>query len=219
MRKPGGKACATFCQQQPDKNISNYNIVVCDSWTKRDPAIRMTITVKMAHRHTDIKIMSLLLPQVTFCVVLKVVVIHIENNLIFLDWGSTILISNSFFIVPECTSSTIIRDATRRISYGKAAKCDDGIVKKWYRFHLPGENIRMPESCTTVNKCGTHGTGWLSGKHPSVNEGIVFRTVCFSWSGNCCLNNIPIRVRNCGSFFIYELKSTSGWCSRRYCTT
>ena len=76
----------------------------------------------------------------------------------------------------------------------------------------------MAESCVDMDRCGTYYPGWLSGSHPTVNEGAVQRRVCFSYYvyGDCCSLSTYIRVRNCGGFFVYQLKPLTV-CNSRYC--
>ena len=76
----------------------------------------------------------------------------------------------------------------------------------------------MPESCVPTYLCGTWITGWLNGKHPTVQEGVVSRQVCFRLQDDCCFWRIKIRNRNCGGFYVYELKAAPSWlCPARYC--
>ena len=93
------------------------------------------------------------------------------------------------------------------------------MAKAWYRFGGQAGN-KMATSCASTHRCSTHVTTWIKGTHPDVNSGIVDRAVCFHWSGNCCEWTHNIRVRNCGTFFVYELSpSTNGYCYYRYCGT
>ena len=76
----------------------------------------------------------------------------------------------------------------------------------------------MAESCVDRYRCGTYYPGWLNGSHPTVNEGAVQRRVCFrdrEYGGFCCLFSIYIRVRNCGGFYVYQLKPLL--CDFLYC--
>ena len=75
----------------------------------------------------------------------------------------------------------------------------------------------MPTSYPPLYKCNTNAPGWLKGEHPSVADGQVTRKACFHWS-NCCSLSTNIKVRNCGSYYVYYLKST-GSCWYRYCST
>ena len=74
----------------------------------------------------------------------------------------------------------------------------------------------MPTSCVPKNRCGTHATGWLNGSHPSVEEGIVTRRVCYHWNSNCCNWKNDIQIQNCGAFYVYRLVKTPV-CWLRYC--
>ncbi len=94
--------------------------------------------------------------------------------------------------------------------------CDNGL-SGWYRFE-GAAGTRMLESCPSQNSCGTHAPGWMSGGHPSVNEGQVTRTVHFNWSNSCSHWSTSVQVSNCGDYYVYELNGTPV-CSLRYCGT
>lgn len=57
----------------------------------------------------------------------------------------------------------------------------------------------------------------LTGSHPNSTEGIVEREFCIRgiYPNECCKNSILARVKNCGTFFVYELASTE--CDSAYC--
>ena len=63
----------------------------------------------------------------------------------------------------------------------------------------------MPTSCQPTNRCGFHITNWINGGHPSVADGQVSRTVCFHWTAGCCEFSTNIKVRNCGSYYVFYL--------------
>ncbi|KAK3743616.1 hypothetical protein QZH41_017690 [Actinostola sp. cb2023] len=117
---------------------------------------------------------------------------------------------------PECSSYTTITDETRNINYGFGTKCDTKIVKQWYRFS-DAAGVRMPTTCVPEHHCGTVAPGWLTEPHPTIQQGIVSRKICFT-QYDCCISSTTIRVRNCGSFYIYEFKAVS-FCYLRYCGT
>ena len=96
-------------------------------------------------------------------------------------------------------------------------KCDNTLVTAWYRFNSTA-GTKMPTTCVSKNRCNTHASGWLNGTHPTPQEGIVNRRVCFHWSSNCCNWDITIKVRKCGLFYVYRLVSPP-YCSIRYCVT
>ncbi|CAH3116237.1 unnamed protein product, partial [Porites lobata] len=130
-----------------------------------------------------------------------------------------IVTCNSIAENPACTGYAQLSTADRHVSsYSiSIALCDSGIVTQWYRF-TGSAGTSMPESCPAEFQCTTHAPGWLNGIHPTVAEGEVTRTVCYHYSGSCCYWSSTIKVLNCGGFYVYELKPTTG-CSRRYCGT
>ena len=126
---------------------------------------------------------------------------------------------NNHFSVAQCSSYTLLNESDRTISsYGSRwGKCDRGLSSKWYRFSARA-GATMPESCVPKFLCGTVRTGWLNGKHPTVHEGVVSRQVCFHVGDSCCWRPRNIRIRNCGGFYVYELKAVpSYYCPARYC--
>lgn len=116
----------------------------------------------------------------------------------------------------ECSSYRILNEANRAMTYNKSSRfiCDRGL-SGWYRFGGEAGN-QIPESCVPTRHCGTHAPGWLSGKHPSVADGVVQRKICFHWSSGCCTWSTYISIRNCGGFFVYKLHRPPA-CTLRYC--
>ncbi|RMX47711.1 hypothetical protein pdam_00012326, partial [Pocillopora damicornis] len=118
-----------------------------------------------------------------------------------------------------CQLNTVLHDVDRDVSHHDPEKteCDQNLNPDWYRFlDIPG--ITMPTECPDPDKCGTSFPGWLSSSHPTVTEGEVAGTVCFSRSSDmCCHQSKNIRVKNCSSFYVYYLVPTS--CPYRYCFT
>ena len=74
----------------------------------------------------------------------------------------------------------------------------------------------MPTACVPTHRCGTHAPGWLQGGHPTEEQGVVTKKVCFHWSGNCCKWSVNIRVRDCGEFYVYNFPKTPV-CYLKYC--
>ena len=96
-------------------------------------------------------------------------------------------------------------------------RCDNELETGWYRFQGAAGD-RMPDKCVLRFRCGTTNPGWLNGTHPTIADGVVTRTVCFSGMEDCCLRrkvNI-IKVKNCSSYYVYELQRPS-WCNFSYC--
>ncbi|XP_022794139.1 uncharacterized protein LOC111332922 isoform X2 [Stylophora pistillata] len=120
----------------------------------------------------------------------------------------------------ECYNHSYLQDAERGMGhyngfYGNV-DCDRYTLQPgWYRF-LGAAGTEMPTSCVGRYRCGTHITGWLSGQHPSVADGIVYVKVCFHWHSSCCQWSAYIRVRNCSGFYVYELVPVP-YCSSRFC--
>ena len=124
------------------------------------------------------------------------------------------------FPISECQNYGSLNSADRKITYSGSSYCDSGIGPGWFRFE-GSAGTRMATSCPPTGRCATVAPGWLNGGHPTVADGQVSRTVCFHFSGNCCLWSTNIKVRNCGSYYVYYLHSTpnNGHCYLRYCGT
>ena len=76
----------------------------------------------------------------------------------------------------------------------------------------------MVTACPQLRRCGATFPAWLSGDHPSVADGTVERKVCVRNFDGCCKVEVRIKVKNCGSYYIYDLKNP-GSCDFRYCST
>ena len=120
--------------------------------------------------------------------------------------------------ITECYNHIYLEDLERGQRFYNGFngyyQCDNNLPFGWYRFR-GAAGTQMPTQCVGENRCGSHGTGWLSTPHPSIADGIVNATVCFHWT-SCCLWSINIRVRNCSGFYVYELRPTQS-CYYRYC--
>lgn len=122
-----------------------------------------------------------------------------------------------------CSNHTVLEDHWRSTSnvridrdfYDNWAHCDSAL-NGWYQ--LTGEfGQQMPEYCVPEYSCGTHLPMWLSGKHPTIEDGIVNRTACANWNENCCLWSITILVKNCAKgYYVYKLQQTPT-CPMAYC--
>ena len=124
------------------------------------------------------------------------------------------------FAVERCNDYKNLSDADRKGSYetpiGKVF-CDKQILYGWYRF-VGAAGTKMPTTRVPAFRCGTYLSGWLNGAHPSVEDGEVSRTICFSDRVHGCEDTIQISVKNCGSYFIYKLLPPPR-CNSRYCGT
>ncbi|XP_041038352.1 uromodulin-like [Carcharodon carcharias] len=95
-------------------------------------------------------------------------------------------------------------------------KCDANLQEGWYRFKSSG-GWKIPDSVVPELHCSTYSPGWLQGSHPTLGQGVVTRTVCFTSLWNPCNWTREIKVKNCSRYFVYELKPAPG-CSAAYCT-
>ena len=121
----------------------------------------------------------------------------------------------SFLAASECNQYKILNDSDRHSDFGRGQKCDKQLTEDWYRFSA-GAGTSIATHCLPDHRCGTDLPGWMDGAHPTVDEGVVSRKVCFSGWSECCYRNITINVRNCSSFFVYRLKPVQD-CYWRYC--
>ncbi|XP_044181432.1 uromodulin-like [Acropora millepora] len=120
-------------------------------------------------------------------------------------------------VVPECASYITLNASDRNEHYTGRAKCDNKLETKWYRFQGQAGK-QLATKCPPVQRCNTDVPGWMKGKHPNVEDGIVKRQVCFHGYNNCCYKTTTIDVRNCGAYFVYRLNKLS-YCNSRYCGT
>ncbi|XP_041038142.1 uncharacterized protein LOC121274841 isoform X2 [Carcharodon carcharias] len=130
------------------------------------------------------------------------------------------LIADSALTDP-CANHTILDQAWRSI-YCKWTECtgqwmcDDKLQEGWYQFKSSG-GLKIPETLILFGHCSTASSGWLNGSHPTMGEGEVTRTVCFTLAENRCFWTREIKIKNCSSDFVYELKPVPG-CNAAYCT-
>lgn len=124
---------------------------------------------------------------------------------------------------PECFNFMTLEDWTRRIHQKSGNyKYDNYLKYGWYRFvtgyQMPSRSSLSSSSyCHSSGYCDTSYQGVLIGSHPSsTSSARAYRMVCFGRSGNCCRYYKNIYVRNCGSFYVYQLQPTCSNC--RYCT-
>ena len=114
--------------------------------------------------------------------------------------------------VDGCTNYTVLSEADRTQENAEPPydRTDLGLVTGWYRFQgVAGD--RMPDKFVRRYHCGTTYPGWLNGVHPTVAEGVVLRTVCYDGGGVCGLFSNIIKVKNCRSYYVYELSRIFGY--------
>ena len=123
---------------------------------------------------------------------------------------------------PGCIKYQWLTDSDRRYDFSSSSsqKCDDNL-QGWYRFG-GGAGTRMVTNChfQTYYACNAYYSGYMSGSHPSVNEGIVTRTVYFFYPNSCGNYGRSIKVINCaGLYYVYQINNGVPGCSGRYCST
>ena len=129
------------------------------------------------------------------------------------------VLSSATIVLDPCSKYKSLNAIDRLESFTAQSqvRCDHrDVTPGWYRFIGVAGNPQMPTTCPPVRRCGTHAPGWIKGQHPSVADGEVTREVCYHWANNCCRWKNNIKIKNCGSFYVYELQKTPA-CSLRYC--
>lgn len=66
----------------------------------------------------------------------------------------------------------------------------------------------MPDICVPLQICSTSLALWLSGQHPTIEDGMVTRPVCANDGNDCCrYKPVSIQVKACsGNYYVYEFK-------------
>lgn len=123
---------------------------------------------------------------------------------------------------PECMEYTPLTDATRNVTTSPYVpkSCDAQLAPGWFRFQ-GAAGSRMPTTPPPPYSCGTGTPGYMNGTHPTADEGIIETTACFHWADNgkdypCFGGPKPLKVLNCGEYFVYHL-TPSAACMSRYC--
>ena len=130
---------------------------------------------------------------------------------------------NSTFLADPCHNYRNLSEADRKSTHNTPdgqGKCDDEssiTFGKWYRF-VGDAGTKMPTRCVPERRCGADLSGWLEGGHPTLADGEVSSEVCFTRGGDCCKKSKKIKVKDCGSYFIYQLQKPPT-CVSRYCST
>ncbi|XP_040211651.1 uromodulin-like [Rana temporaria] len=125
-----------------------------------------------------------------------------------------------YFCSDPCVSHRILNNPWRGTNNTLSPfnNCDN-YMSGWYRFTGSG-GVRLPENCVPENRCGTQAPVWMNGTHPMIRDGIVDRTACAHWYGDCCYRTSTIQVKACPQgYHVYKLSSNPGsWCYSSYCT-
>lgn len=120
------------------------------------------------------------------------------------------------FQVDECHAYQNLTDAVRRYDYDQVDTGCDNDLNGWYRFQ-GAAGTKMVTTSPGRDKCGATFPAWLHGDHPTVADGTVDIEVCINKFEECDVSGNFIKVKNCGSYYIYKFK-TINECFR-YCVT
>lgn len=104
--------------------------------------------------------------------------------------------------------TSIIATRCKPSSETTSAKCDSWTSNKWYRF-VKTAGTSIPRICPYADRCGANTAGWINGKHATVEEGEVTRTVCYQYRTSCCYWSRQFNVYNCSDFYVYKLPSVT----------
>ncbi|XP_056325001.1 uncharacterized protein LOC130238120 [Danio aesculapii] len=121
-----------------------------------------------------------------------------------------------------CNNYTVLNDSwrsTKNAYNSSLLYCDQDVNWfGWYRLFINGQSAQMPDTCVAMYSCGAQGPLWLSGGHPTVEDGVVTRDVCARDTSCCNVKARQIRVKACpGGFYVYELVKPSIGCYNTYC--
>jgi len=124
----------------------------------------------------------------------------------------------------QCHKYNELNSSTRKLTSSTTSSyCDKSSHSRdwkgtgWYRV-TGGAGTQLADTQVASRHCGTQATGYLTGGHPSVEEGEVTRTVNFNWDGKPASWTKTVRVTNCGSYYVYHLVDVGGVCDLGYCT-
>lgn len=145
----------------------------------------------------------------------------------FLFMFVTLLVFGSILAQPDCSGCCGVgnyteidepRRSNRSIwEVGQVALCDRDLPWGWYRFtsFVGGQ---MPTSVVSPKRCGTSAPIWINGVHPSEQDGAVDQKACINFFGinGGCADSFYIKIRNCGTFYVYYLRPTYS-CAIAYC--
>ena len=133
----------------------------------------------------------------------------------------SVLLQLSFhFAADPCYDYKHLSEVNREISYNTpfgSELCDYQLSEGWYPS-VGAAGKKMLTTRVPAFRCGTKWSGWLNGAHPTVENGEVQRTVCFSDYSTGCKYSNDIIVKKNGSCLIYKLFHPPG-CESHFCGT
>ena len=147
-----------------------------------------------------------------------------RNSLSIFEWFQ----KQSIPSIPEgCQDYKVLDNPKRKATYSTPSgqwKCDqtgysnispDWKGPGWYRFAI-NVGSKIPEHTVGGERCNTGGSGWLQGNHPITVGETKTAKVCFNGVYGICNWSATIKIRHCGSYFIYNLPDAPH-CNLGYC--
>ncbi|XP_048580273.1 uncharacterized protein LOC5514016 isoform X2 [Nematostella vectensis] len=119
-----------------------------------------------------------------------------------------------------CSNYATLNDDSRLLSRVTSLLISDDVSineTNWYQFTGKAGYYHFPGHVVPEGRCGATASGWMSGTHPSVSEGVVKRTVCFHSNSQECRYSVSVYVRNCFGFYVYKLRKLDAAWNARYC--
>ncbi|XP_048009718.1 adhesion G protein-coupled receptor E3-like isoform X1 [Megalobrama amblycephala] len=135
------------------------------------------------------------------------------------DTGNITTVTPVTISPDPCYNYTVLDDPWRSINNTNNNMCDQYVSwSGWYRLFINGLSAHIPDTCVAQYSCGTYYSLWISGGHPTVEDGVVTRDVCSYVGSFCCfLGSYPIKVKACpGNYYVYELVRPIH-CASAYC--
>ncbi|KAL8595558.1 hypothetical protein ACOMHN_000766 [Nucella lapillus] len=102
----------------------------------------------------------------------------------------------------------VMGDSRRWKEKGRGSLCDKNLSAGWYRFLLNNTNAVIPTKCWPEFHCSTIQSVWLYLERqylPAAGQEID-AWACATTPSYCCGLFAPIKVRNCGHYFVYKVK-------------
>ncbi|XP_006815078.1 oncoprotein-induced transcript 3 protein-like [Saccoglossus kowalevskii] len=94
---------------------------------------------------------------------------------------------------------------------------DHDLYQDWYRFVSAAGGEMTTWSDVPRYIPGTEIPLYLNGTHPSVEDGVVSRTVCGNYVDSLmCHKQYVIQIKNCSSYYVYFLTRPTGL-AEAYC--
>ncbi|XP_001635379.3 uncharacterized protein LOC5515207 [Nematostella vectensis] len=119
-----------------------------------------------------------------------------------------------------CSNYVTLADDSRLSSRVTATLQTDDVSlneSNWYLLTGQTGYYRLPVRAVPEGRCGATSSGWMNGGHPSVQDGVVKRTVCFHSNAEVCRYSVTILVRNCFGYHVYRFKKLDASWNARYC--